>query len=122
MLNALRIEDFSVQVHLGCGKEERLVSQEVRVSLEIRFPELLKAAKTDELTDTICYADLCEAIRKIAGLQEYKLIEKLGLDCFQAVRELAGPGNQIALEIHKVRPPVQDLQGGSIYRLGDFWL
>lgn len=122
MLNALRIEGFSVQVHLGCEPEERQQSQEVRVSVELRFPQILQGAYTDELADTICYADVCEAIRKVATLGSYKLIERLGLQCLLAVRQLCAADVQIALEIHKVRPPVADLQGGSVYRLGDFWL
>lgn len=122
MLNALRIENFSVQVHLGCEKEERIETQEVRVSAEFRFKELVKGAQTDELKDALCYAQACDLVRQIAQKREYKLIERLGFDCFLALKEWAGPDCQIALRIHKVQPPVQNLLGGSVYQLGDFWL
>lgn len=118
--NALRIEDLSLSVHLGCTAEERAVAQEIRATVELRFLEIPKGTTTDSLQDTVCYAQISEAIRKHCESREFQLVERIGYEVYGIVRELTGPNVEVGISIHKVRPPVENLRGGIFYRCGDF--
>lgn len=98
--------------------------QEVRVSVELRFAKAPKAVTTDELTDSVCYAQISEGIRAKCEAQgmEYRLIERMAYDIYDVVREIAGSGTKIGVIVHKVRPPVENLRGGSVFCCGDFAL
>lgn len=122
MYHALRIEDFSVPVRLGCSPQERAQPQEVRFTIELRFDEAPAGVATDSLDGTVCYADLCQVLRDLAQGREFQLIEKLAADAYRVLREICGAGPRLAVQVHKVRPPIEGLLGGSRYRLGDFQL
>ena len=115
---SLIIQDLALQVRLGCLPDERVTPQEVRISVEFRFPEPPRANCSDELTDTICYAEVCEALKTIADEQEYKLIERLAQRLWEKLSSITDV--PFSLSVHKVSPPVLGLRGGSILRMGDF--
>lgn len=94
--------------------------QEIRVSVEFRFAQEPPGAARDELAGTLCYAKACGLVRELCEGREFLLIEKIAVEAYARLREWAGPGVQVALSVHKVRPPVEGLLGGSRYRLGDF--
>lgn len=111
----LRVNDLSVQVHLGCTEGERASSQEVRFSLEFRFPKRPLACITDQLKDTFCYAETCGFIKRVAMSRHFETIEALTHHTREAVRSLIPRGMTGTISIHKVNPPVADLKGGVFY-------
>jgi len=113
---------FSLAVHLGCSAEERRQTQEVRVSVQLRFQSTPAGCTSDSLEDTVCYAQLAEAILSHCRGREFQLIERLGFELYKVVRQVTGAGPQISVRVHKVRPPVDNLLGGSVYCCGDFAL
>jgi 7,8-dihydroneopterin aldolase/epimerase/oxygenase len=119
-LHALRLNELVLSLHLGCTAEERLTPQEVRVSLVFRFNEPPQALHSDNLNDTICYARVSSMIQEHCQSREYNLIERVAQEVFTLVREHCGPRAALAVSIHKVRPPVPALAGGTIYQCGDF--
>ena len=119
---SLRIEDLSLNVHLGCKLEERNKFQEVRIAAELRFSETPKGAFTDSLDDTVCLGKLSEAIRSYCESREFQLIEKMGVEVYSLIREMTAPGVLVGISIHKVHPPIKSLLGGSFFRCGDFTL
>lgn len=121
-VTTLRLEGLSLPVRLGCEAEERAIPQEVRITAEFRFEHPLKAEYSDDLGDTVCYAEVCDALRALCCSREFKLIERMGAECLAVIRTIAGDGVRIALTVHKVRPPVEGLTGGAIYTCGDFLL
>jgi len=118
--SSLKIKDFSLLIKLGVNLEERMVPQEILVSIEIRFKTPPKGTKTDQIDNTICYSDVCSIIENYLITREYNLIEKLGGDLFQLLREIIGRDNQIWIQVHKINPPIKGLRGGAIFCLGDF--
>lgn len=116
----LRLDNLSLQVHLGCLPDERKETQEVRWSIELRFPAAPKGCMTDEIGDTVSYADIADALRELCASGEFKLIERLAVEGYEKLRSVVKPPIELYVELHKVRPPVDDLQGGSYYRCGDF--
>lgn len=120
--HALKLRELVLWVHLGCTSEEREKAQEVRVTVDLRFQQSPKGTFTDSLKDTICYAEISKAIQQRCQSREYQLIERMGFDIYGVVREIAGPAVQIGISVHKVRPPVDHLLGGTHYLCGDFQL
>jgi dihydroneopterin aldolase len=92
----------------------------VRFDLQVRFSSLPQGCFTDNLGDTICYAQLSEQIKRICQLQEYQLIEKLGWDAFAAVKEILPQDTKLWLRLVKEKPPVENLEGGSSFTLADW--
>ncbi len=119
---ALKIDQLSLAVHLGCTAEERATPQEVRVSVELRFHEAPKGTLTDALADTICYARVSQAITTHCESREFNLVERMAFEVYGLVREISGPSVDVVIALHKVRPPVANLQGGTWFRCGDFAL
>lgn len=120
MLNALVLDELVLWLHLGCTVEERAMTQEVRVSVEFRFHETPAGATSDRLEDTVCYARVSSAIQEHCGAKHFNLIERIGREVYEVARAVSGPGVDIGVSIHKVRPPVQAIRGGTRFRCGDF--
>lgn len=120
--HALKIQDLILSVRLGCMAEERSNPQEVRITVELRFQNAPKGTQTDSLEDTVCYAKVSELIQRHCDSREFKLVERMGFEIYGLIREFAGPQVDVGICIHKVRPPVPRLIGGTFYRCGDFEL
>ena len=114
MPRRLRLQEYSMQVHLGCLAEERAHPQEVRVSLDIEFLEIPRAEQTDEIQDTICYAEICMAWDQVVQKREYHLVEKLSSELWVAIQPLLKRARS-QIQVHKVSPPIDGLQGGVTY-------
>ena len=118
--HALRIQDLRVHVRLGCLEDERATPQEVRLTVEIRFPQAPLGEATDELADTLDYGQLSAQLKRHVEQTEFRLIERIGRDCLDIGRRLAGPSDQVGVKVHKLHPPVEGLLGGAVYACGDF--
>lgn len=118
--HSLKLINLSLQVHLGCTAGERLNTQEVRVSIDIRFHEVPPGIHTDALTDTVCYAELSYAFNEFVAQKEFALIEKLAQGLFDVSQKIVRERGLIALAVHKVKPPVENLIGGAEYRIAQF--
>jgi dihydroneopterin aldolase len=106
------------QVKIGVSAEERATPQGVRFDLVVRYPRSApKAVKTDKLKDTLCYADLCEKVRKVCSAKEFKLLEHIAQEVFNAVKKAAGAKTKIEVHARKIHPPVADLIDGVSFSL-----
>jgi len=77
---------------------------------------------TDALSDTICYAKVSEAIQTHCESREFQLVERIAYEVYGLIRDVTGPDIEIGVAIHKVRPPIQSIHGGTFFRCGDFAL
>jgi dihydroneopterin aldolase len=99
----ITIERYPVFVKLGHFYRERLVGQEVLVSLEVRLsPEVIRGLD-DNLEGTLDYGELFSAIDAELGDQEIKLVETAVL---RLGRRLIGDFPSIASVEVRVEKPV----------------
>lgn len=70
----LKLNEIAVDCVIGEREDERTRLQHLVVDVELEISEL--AAETDELTDTVDYAALTEAIRKVLIGAKCKMIER----------------------------------------------
>jgi dihydroneopterin aldolase len=114
----LSVEDYSVLCSLGCTAEERATLQEVRASVRIRFAQAPKACETDQLQDTLCYAEVCARIKQVVESKGYQTVEHLARAIVLRLETLISKDDVWSLKIHKVNPPIQGLRGGVTFELG----
>ncbi len=118
MNSVLYIKDFEVTVHLGCSAEEQTHGQPVRFSFEINYQTDVKGCVTDQLQDATDYVKLAELIKSVAQNKKYHLIEHLNQCVLKTLsQDLAGSGlkAKLKLSVHKLRVPVENLQGGVFF-------
>lgn len=81
-MDAIIIEGLKVDTVVGCFTWERQIIQPLMLDLTIRT-KLEQAAQSDELEDTLNYAEICEISARVIQDAQPKLIEhaaKLVLD------------------------------------------
>lgn len=117
---SLSLQGLRLQVRLGCSAEERSIPQFVRFDLEIHFFEAPNGCISDQLSETICYAQLSENLRTLCSSREYQLIEKLGWDAYQSLREQLPSSVGLQLRAIKEKPPIDELTGGAVFTISDW--
>ncbi len=72
----IEIVGLSVYTHHGVGEAERALGQRLvfDVALELRD---CRATQTDELEDTVDYADVCQQVALAAQERSFKTLERL---------------------------------------------
>lgn len=81
----LKLNEITVDCVIGELEEERNRLQRLVVDVELEIPELV--CETDELTDTVDYPTLTEAIRSALIAAKCKMIERAAylacMECFK---------------------------------------
>ncbi|WP_432209528.1 dihydroneopterin aldolase [Acinetobacter variabilis] len=88
-MDAIIIEGLKVDTVVGCFNWERQIIQPLMLDLTIHT-NLEQAAQSDELEDTLNYAEICEISARVIQEAQPKLIEhaaKLVLDALFATFE-----------------------------------
>jgi dihydroneopterin aldolase len=88
----------------GVLPEEQVRAQPFEVDLELQV-DLAAAGASDDLADTVSYADVIDAVRRVVADERYALLERLATRiadvCTQDPR-VAG----VVVEVRKLRPPL----------------
>lgn len=113
----MQVRDLSLWVRLGCSESERAQLQEVRLSIDISFSEVPGACFSDEIRETVCYAELSGQLKNYCESREFKTVEKMAMGCSEIVQSVVGSTHHFSVDVHKVRPPVPGLNGGVIFRV-----
>ncbi|WP_320127638.1 dihydroneopterin aldolase [uncultured Sphaerochaeta sp.] len=77
-MDTIQIQDLQVYAHHGVAEEEKNLGQMFTICLEIGV-DLDQAAKTDDLTKTLSYAEVCNEVEKVLQKKPYNLIEAAAL-------------------------------------------
>lgn len=99
--------------HHGVGRQETLVGNEFVVSLRLKV-DIGHAMQTDDVTDTVSYAEVYETVKKEMEIPS-KLLEHVG---GRIVKRLFGdfpPIEDIELKLSKRNPPMgADIEAAGI--------
>lgn len=111
-------------VYLGCHKEERMEHQTVLFHVMIFFSGKLPGIETDQLEDTVCYAQIAETLHQVCSLKEYHLIENLAGSCLIALENKIrqwkkSPELKIKIKVivSKQKPPAPHFNGPALFHL-----
>jgi dihydroneopterin aldolase len=102
-----RIELRGLRVLARCGvlPFEQDQDQPVEIDLDLTA-DLAPAGASDDLADTIDYGAVCAAVERTVTAQPFALLERLAERVAQAVLDLDGRIEMVAVTARKLRPPV----------------
>ncbi|MSR87047.1 dihydroneopterin aldolase [Candidatus Peribacteria bacterium] len=102
MSDLLTITDLELWTHIGVSSEERSSEQRLLVTVEMAL-NTKAAAKADDVTKSINYADVTEDLKKLA-LTERKTIERFAEDATQLILKKYKPKN-VTITVKKFSIP-----------------
>lgn len=88
----------------GVGKQETLVGNEFSVSLRIKI-DIQRAIETDEVSDTVSYADIYETVKTEMAIPS-KLLEHVGGRVIKSLFQKFPKIEEIELKLTKRNPPM----------------
>ncbi|MBW2295786.1 MAG: dihydroneopterin aldolase, partial [Deltaproteobacteria bacterium] len=100
--DVILLEGIEVPASLGVTEAERRMRRPVRLDLELGF-DLGASGASDDLSETIDYGELYEAVAKVAGGREHRLVEALGERIVAALFENF-PIDWVRLTVRKSKP------------------
>lgn len=112
------IQDFEVDVNLGCDEAEQRHSQPVHFNLEINFENPVLGSQTDCLDDTIDYVKITSILKMISTEKAFNLIEHLNYQVFSGVLEYLKSKNikaEVRLSVKKLKVPIENLRNGVVF-------
>jgi 7,8-dihydroneopterin aldolase/epimerase/oxygenase len=116
--NILAIHGLQLPVFIGWTEKERLESQIILIDIEIRFAKPPAACQTDELSHTLCYADLITHLQTQIGNKPFHLIEHLTYEIYQLIKNKLSQEARAKVTVHK-HPSIVGLSGGVSFTYGD---
>ncbi len=114
----LSVNRLRLMVHLGFYEEERVKLQPIEISLRMYFPET-PACAIDDHAKFLDYGALCAALEKWATSKQFRLVEYMGMQTFNFVREYLDTRGyehlKLWAQLTKCEPPVPGLQAGTSF-------
>lgn len=109
MTDRIELRGLRVLGRHGLLPEERRREQPFEVDLDLEM-DLGAAGTSDDLSDTVDYGAVAEAVRGVVGGAHSELLEHLAVRIARASIEAAGPVadrvDAVTVVIRKLRPPV----------------
>jgi dihydroneopterin aldolase len=101
-----------MRARVGWSPGERARLQIIELSLRVEYALLPRACETDELTDTVCYAQLLERADRVCTDREFRLVEHLAHVLADELHVLLPADAVLELTVSKPHPPLPRLHGG----------
>lgn len=112
-MSKIFLEDIKIYAYHGVLPEENIIGTYYILNAEIHT-DLWKSAVSDDLNDTISYADINEIIHNEMKIQS-KLLEHVAGRIIAKINEKFNQISYIKLRITKTSPPMKgEMKGASI--------
>lgn len=107
-MSTIRLKNIRIFANHGCLTEEEKIGSDYIVNLEVTA-NLSKAAKTDELSDTVDYVQLQKIVREQMAIRS-KLLEQVGQRIIDEILRDIQLVDAVKVRVSKINPPI----GGDI--------
>ncbi len=107
-MSSIHLKDIRVYANHGCLSEEEKIGSDYLVNLTIKC-DLLRAAVTDSLTDTVDYVHLNSIIKEEMAIRA-KLLENVGQRIIDRVLKQFSKITFVSVTVSKLNPPI----GGDV--------
>lgn len=112
-MSKIFLEEVKIYAYHGVLPEENIIGTYYILNLEIHT-DLWKAAESDDLNDTISYADINEIMHNEMKIKS-KLLEHVAGRIIASIHEKFSQIDYIKLKITKTAPPMKgEMRGASI--------
>ena len=108
-MDTLNVKGIRVYGYTGFFEAEQFLGQWFEVDLTL-WLDLSKAGRSDELTDTLNYADAVAIVQKIVKQSKFKMIERLAEAIADEILD-TGKTNKVKVSLTKCQPPIPDFDG-----------
>ena len=106
MKTKLFINNLEVFANHGLFEEENRLGQKFIFSIECEL-DYKKALFSDEMTDSISYADIADVVVETATSNTYNLLERLAGEILKNIFEKFPQIENVKLEINKPAAPIK---------------
>lgn len=112
-MSKIFLEDVKIYAYHGVLPEENIIGTYYILNAELHT-DLWTAAETDDLNDTISYAEINEIIHQQMAINS-KLLEHVAGRIITKIHESFPQVSYIKLKVTKISPPMQgEMKGASI--------
>ena len=116
MTDKIILTGIEIKGRHGCSEFERQHEQPFIVDAEL-YLDLSRASKTDDLGDTVDYAQVLSDIKKIVGGTPRNLIETVAQDICEFLLRRYFLLDGLKITIHKPAPPVKEKFAGAAVQI-----
>jgi 7,8-dihydroneopterin aldolase/epimerase/oxygenase len=109
VVDIIEISNLRCYGYVGYFPEEKVLGQWFEVNARISY-DLARAGQTDQLTDTLNYAQVIELIKEKIAKSQFALIERLAQVIAQDILEIPLV-TEVKLKLTKLSPPIADFSG-----------
>lgn len=110
-MDIIKVKNISIHAYHGVLPEERERGQKFLVSVELEA-DLAGISASDDLTNTVNYADITDTVKKVMGDKPCNLIEtlaeKIALEILRNKKV-----NNVKVTVEKPHPPLPAVTGGA---------
>lgn len=92
----------------GVLDEEKRLGQKFIIDIELKC-DLTKAGLSDDVNDTINYAEVYNLVKEIVEVNKFNLIEKLADVCAQEILAKFTDAEEVIIKVKKPQAPVEGL-------------
>ncbi|HVP58105.1 MAG TPA: dihydroneopterin aldolase [bacterium] len=100
----ITIQGINVLGHHGVDEAERKVGQRLAIDVELHL-DLRGAAAKDDIRKTVNYEDVANLIEKVAGEEEFLLLESLAEEIARKVLAKFAP-SAVVVRVRKMNLPI----------------
>ncbi|UKB80447.1 dihydroneopterin aldolase [Chryseobacterium sp. MEBOG07] len=112
-MSKIYLEDVRIYAYHGVLPEENIIGTYYILNVELHT-DLWKAAESDDLNDTISYADINDILHKEMKIKS-QLLEHVAGRMISKIRDSFPQIDYIKLKITKTAPPMEgEMKGASI--------
>jgi len=102
----IKINNMKFRSHIGVFAEEKKLGQNIEVDLEVMLKNDYKG--TDNIEDTLSYADFYDQIDKIVQNSRVDLVETLAKEMIEAVKSVGKDEIEwVEVSIRKLTVPIE---------------
>jgi|GEM_PF-1618018 FolB domain-containing protein len=102
---SITLKKLRFSLNLGVSKEEKATKQDVFITIQLFFSKPPAACFTDNIADTLCYANLVQNLSHAFSVRRYELIEKLANDLAEYILQQSEYGFVTAVNIEVEKHP-----------------
>ena len=104
-MECIELKNIICYANHGVTEQEKIIGNKYRIDLKL-FLDLKKAMISDNLEDTINYADIFSIVKKEMSFSSH-LIEHVACRIIQTIKQTYPEISSVKIRLAKIRPPVE---------------
>ena len=109
----IELKEIRIHAYHGVAEQERVVGNDYLVRVKVKY-DILKAAQSDSVNDTINYAELFDIVKQEMSIPS-NLLENVVYRIMSSIKNRFRDIEGGEVEIVKIKPPISgDVKGATV--------